>query len=109
MKVCVNKNSLTMARHDGLVVYVGHDDGKVIQEAIDYIELYQSKWYRRIKRWFLGLFKKWDVVSLSAGQYDLYNTINLTSSLVLEGNVHLQGHGNHITLQSPEQKASAET
>ena len=88
-----------MARHDGLVVYVGHDDGRVIQEAIDYIELYQSKWYRRIKRWLLGLFRKRDVVSLSAGQYDLYDTINLTSSLVLEGDVLLQGHENNTTLQ----------
>ena len=94
MKVEVTKNGLTMAKHNGLVVHVGHDDGQVIQEAINYIELYQSKWYRRIKRWFLGLFKKWGGVSLASGIYDINDTINLGSQLVMSGdNTHIRGRG----------------
>ena len=94
MKVEVTKNGLTMAKHNGLVVHVGHDDGQVIQEAINYIELYQSKWHRRLKRWFLGLFKKWDGVSLASGIYEINDTINLTSQLVISGdNTTIQGRG----------------
>lgn len=86
MRVDVSKNGLTLARHNGLVVYVGTDDGQVIQEAIDYIELYQSKWYRRIKNWVLRLFRRGgNLVHLGAGQYDVYNTINLASNLTLRG------------------------
>ena len=107
MKVIVSKNGFTMARHNGLIVYVGTDDGKVIQEANDYIELYQSKWYRRIKRWFLRLFRKWDNISLETGQYDIFQNINLSSSIILEGNTTVQGKGwntNHYWSESENKR-----
>jgi len=85
MIVYVSKNGLTMARHNGLVVYVGHDDARVIQEAYNYIESYQSKWYRRFKRWVLSLFKRWDIVQITAGKYEIDKPINMVSSTVLRG------------------------
>ena len=85
MIVEVSKNGLTMARHNGLVVYVGHDDAQVIQEAYNYIELHQSRWYRRLKRWVLSLFKRWDAVQLNAGKYEVDKPINMVSSTVLRG------------------------
>ena len=88
MKVEITKESLTLARHDGKVVHasVGEDD-KTIQAAIDYIEWYQSKWYRKLKNCILSLFRlfKSHDINLSGGKYEIGNTIRLGNNMNLVG------------------------
>ena len=95
MRVIVSKeNGFSIARHEGVVIYAGFDDTKTIQEAINYVELYQSKWYRRIKRWILSLFHKHDQAKLDTGVWNITGNLNLKCQLTGMDNMSLQGEGN---------------
>ncbi len=101
MKVIVEKDEkgFSLARHDGVVIYAGFDDTKTIQEATNYVELYQSKWYRRLKRWILSLFHKYDDVKLNTpGVWNLTDNLTLKCSLSGMDNVNLQGEGDSTEL-----------
>ena len=83
MKVDIMKvgKGLSIARHNKVVVYVSFSDNDTFQAAIDYIEDYQSKWYRRLKRFLLNLLGSFDELNCEEGIWNFDKGLDFKSGI----------------------------
>jgi len=82
MDYVVSKTSTIVKDKKGRILFAGTDT-EAIQFAIDKIDAENNRWYNRLLKWLK--LKGITIVSLSDPEYEITETLKLTSHMELRG------------------------